>query len=417
MSDKSKSGPTSPTSSPNWNTTTKIFIAAFLFILLSFTFWRLSALIGPLVIAGMIAYVFNPLIALLDEHTPMSRGVAIGVVYILFAMVVVGALTAASVTLYQQTLGLYAIVQELVLMGPERFNEFISQPLQIGSRTIELSKLNLDLVQVSQQLFSAIQPVLSQSGQFIGQAATATASGIGWAIVTFVLSIYFAIDLPRFGGLIGDAAQQPGYRRDAERILSEFGRIWSGYLRGQTILAIIMSICFTVTLSLLGVRFALVLGLLAGVLDFFPYIGPFIVVTLSALVATLQGSNWLGLSPIWFGVVVLLAGLILQQIEGNWLNPRIMGEAIGLHPMLVMVGALMGGILGGILGIMLAAPVLATVKLLGTYTWRKMFDLDPFPEPDSLTTTLTPAEEITEHTQVQDISTSPQFSSSEPKSR
>jgi predicted PurR-regulated permease PerM len=235
---------------------------------------------------------------------------------------------------------------------------------------------------VSQQLFSAVQPILGQSGQFIGQVASYTVNWVTWAIFIFVISIYFAIDLHRFGGFIGNAAQQPGYRRDAERLLHEFGRIWNGYLRGQTLLAVIMAALFYITMSALGVRFALVLGILAGILDFIPFVGPFIVISLSVLVAIFQGSNWLGLSAIWFGMVVLLAGFTLQQIEGNWLNPRIVGGAIGLHPMLVMIGALMGGILGGVLGIMLAAPVMATVKLLGTYTWRKLFDIDPFPEPE-----------------------------------
>jgi predicted PurR-regulated permease PerM len=370
--------------SPKWNSTTKIFVCAFVFILILLALWRFSTLIGPLVIAGIIAYVFNPLILLINRHTPLSRSMAIAAVYILFALLVLAALVAAGVTITQQAYGLVAVLREFVEAGPDRLSELINESFQIGTRTFTLSQLNLDLAQVSQQLFATIQPILSRSGQFIGQAASATVNWIGWAIFIYVLSIYFAIDLPRFGGLIGDAAHQPGYRRDVEHLLHQFTRIWNGYLRGQTLLAVIMTVLFTLTMMALGVRFALVLGILAGILEFIPFIGPFIVVSLSVLVAVFQGGNWLGLSPVWFGVVVLLAGLTLQQVEGNWLNPRVVGSALGLHPMLVMVGALMGGILGGVLGIMLAAPVMATIKFLGTYTWRKMFDLDPFPEPETI---------------------------------
>jgi len=370
------------TPSPNWNTTTKIFVSALTLALINLALWRFSTLIGPLVIAGIIAYVFNPIISWLQQHTFLNRGGAVALVYVIFAAVVLAAVVAAGVTIIQQAFGLVGVVQGLVAAGPNWFDAFISRPVQIGSRTIILSELDVNLEFVAQQLFAAVQPILGQSGQFIGQVASYAVNWITWAIFIFVISIYFAVDLHRFGGLIGDAAQQPGYRRDAERLLHEFGRIWNGYLRGQTLLAVIMAALFYVTMLLLGVRFALVLGILAGVLEFIPFVGPFIVISLSVLVAVLQGDNWLETNPVWFGLIVLAAGLILQQIEGNWLNPRVMGEAIGLHPMLVMIGALMGGILGGVLGIMLAAPVMATVKLLGAYTWRKLFDLDPFPEPE-----------------------------------
>lgn len=370
------------TPSPNWNTTTKVFVTVLVLVLINLALWRFSTLIGPLVIAGIMAYVFNPLIEWLDRHTPLNRGLSVALVYVVFACIVLSVVVAVGVTIIQQAFGLVGVVQGLVATGPDWFNEIINQPFQIGSRTIVLSQSNVELDFVAQQLFSAVQPILSQSGQFIGQVASYAVNWITWAIFIFVISIYFAVDLHRFGGLIGDAAQQPGYRRDVEHLLHEFGRIWNGYLRGQTLLAVIMAVLFYMTMWLLGVRFALVLGIVAGVLDFIPYVGPFVTISLAALVAVFQGENWMGINPLWFGLIVFVVGFTLQQIEGNWLNPRIVGGAVGVHPMLVMIGALMGGILGGILGIMLAAPIMATVKLLGNYTWRKLFDLDPFPETE-----------------------------------
>lgn len=368
------------TRSPNWSLTTKIFVAAFTLVLFGLATWYFQSVIGPLIIAGMLAYILNPLIVWLDEYTPLSRGVAIGIVYGLFVLLVLGVLTAAGVSIYQQGYGLIWAVQAIIRDGPDLIQSLVTQPIRFGNWTLYPDQLNLDISLVWQQLASAIQPIITQSAQFVGTAATTTASGIGWAIIIFVISIYFAVDLPRFGNLISDAIYQPGYRRDVERLLLEIGRIWDGYLRGQTILAVLTAVTFTILLTVLGVRYALVLGILAGVLTFIPFIGPFIIITLSTMVAIVQGDNWLGLGPIWFGVVVFLAGLIFHQIVGNWLNPYIVGGAINLHPLVVMVGAIMGTILAGILGVILAAPVLATVKLLGTYAWRKMFDLDPFPE-------------------------------------
>ncbi|MCB0164323.1 MAG: AI-2E family transporter [Anaerolineae bacterium] len=365
--------------SPNWSTPTKLFVAAFATILLGLAVWRFQSVISPLVVAGIIAYILNPLIVMLDRRTPMSRGGAIGIVYTTFALIVMALLAVASVTIYQQTAGLIDVSEEVIVNGPAQFEAFFSRSVTIGPWTFQPNQFEIDFNTILEQLASGFQAILSQSAQFVTAAASMTAGWIGWAVLVFVLSIYFAIDWPRFGGIISDAIYQPGYRQDVKRLLAETGRIWNSYLRGQTLLATLMAVIFAIVLWILGVRYALLLGVLAGVLDFIPFVGAFITVALSTAVAMFQGENWLGLSPLWFGLLVLGIGIILQQIEGNWLNPRIVGGALGLHPLLIMVGAIMGSTLAGLLGVMLAAPVLATVKLLGVYAWRKMFDLDPFP--------------------------------------
>jgi predicted PurR-regulated permease PerM len=370
--------------SPSWSTTTKVFVAAFTLVVIGLAVWRFHTLIGPLIIAGIIAYLLNPMIVWLERYTHLSRGLAIAVVYPIFAVIVLAVLIAAGVTIYSQIIGLIITIQEIFWAGPEQLNTLLNQTITLGRWTVDGSKIDLNMVQVVQQVLAVIQPALSQSALFVGYVASTTATLIGWAIVVFVLSIYFAIDLPRFGSLISQVIYQPGYRRDVERLLHEFGTIWNGYLRGQSTLALLMVVIYSVVLWLLGVRFSLALGLLAGVLDFVPYLGPTIILSLSTLVALFQGSNWLGIGSIWYALLVALAALTIQQIEGNWLNPRIVGRAVGLHPLLVIIGAIMGGTLVGILGMILAAPIIATIKLLGTYGWRKMFDLDPFPEPELL---------------------------------
>lgn len=369
--------------SPNWSTPTKLFVAAFATILLGLAVWRFQSIISPLVVAGIMAYILNPLIVLLDRRTPMSRAGAIAIVYTTFALIVMALLTVASVTIYQQTAGLINVIQEIIVNGPSQFETFLSRSITIGPWTFQPDQFEIDFNTLLEQLAAGFQAVLSQSAQFVTAAASMTAGWVGWAVLVFVLSIYFAIDWPRFGGLISDAIYQPGYREDVKRLLAETGRIWNSYLRGQTLLATLMAVIFSIVLWILGVRYAFLLGVLAGILDFIPFVGAFITVALSTAVAMFQGENWLGLSPLWFGLLVLGIGIILQQIEGNWLNPRIVGGALGLHPLLVMVGAIMGSTLAGLLGVMLAAPVLATVKLLGVYAWRKMFDLDPFPDSET----------------------------------
>ncbi len=99
------------------------------------------------------------------------------------------------------------------------------------------------------------------------------------------------------------------------------------------------------------------------------------------LVALFQPSNWLGLSPLAYAGVVLVAAILIQQVENNFLVPRIIGGSLNLHPVIILVGAVIAANLAGIIGLLLSAPALATLRLFGRYIYRKMFDLQPWPEP------------------------------------
>jgi predicted PurR-regulated permease PerM len=177
------------------------------------------------------------------------------------------------------------------------------------------------------------------------------------------------------------AAQQPGYQADARRVNREFGRIWRAYLRGQIILGLIIFLAVWLALTLLGVQNAFVLGVLSGVLEFLPVIGPFIGTGAASISAFFQPTNYMGLDPWVYALLVIGVMFLIQQIENNLLVPRIVGGALNLHPLIVIIGVVIGASLAGLVGAVLAAPLLATVKLMGTYAWRKLFDLPPFPDP------------------------------------
>jgi hypothetical protein len=89
----------------------------------------------------------------------------------------------------------------------------------------------------------------------------------------------------------------------------------------------------------------------------------------------------MGLSPIYFALLILGVQILLQQLENNFLVPRIIGGSLNLHPIVILVGAIVGASLAGITGLLLSAPVIASLRLFGRYVYRKVFDLDPWPEP------------------------------------
>lgn len=367
--------------SPHWNRTTKTIVVIAALLLLVLTAWRFSGLIAQMVIAAVLAYVLNPLIRFVNENTPLQRGTLILITYFAFILLVIGAFTVTGVVAYTQILSLIDAFPDLITnlfslvrgwLDPN--NVYVFGPFEFTLET-------LDWNSIRQQLLGLVEPLLTQSGQYAGQLASTTLRLLGNFLFIWVISIYIALEIPRMREYVGAVAQAPGYRQDAERLMAEFSRIWSAYLRGQIFLGLVIGVIVGVTLAVLGVQNALALGILSGLLEFVPVVGPIIGAGAAVIVAFFQPANYLGLSSFWFAMAVLAVMFVIQQLENNILVPRIVGEALDLHPLLVMIGVFMGASLAGILGAILAAPVLASLKLLSLYAWRKIFDLPPFEEP------------------------------------
>ncbi len=170
----------------------------------------------------------------------------------------------------------------------------------------------------------------------------------------------------------------PGYAEDFKKLGKELGRIWNAFLRGQMIIFTLAFIFYFFVLSVLGVRYALGLALLAGISKFLPYIGPAMVWVALALVSYFQAFKLFGMEPWAYTVLVILIALVFDQILDGLITPRILADALSVHPAAVLVSALVFADLIGILGIIIAAPMLATFVLFGRYVMRKMLDRDPW---------------------------------------
>ncbi len=368
--------------SPPWGLTTKAFVTIITILLVVLVAYRFQSLIALLVFAVILAYLLNPVINFVNERTSLSRNSVILIAYLLSAAGFIWALIALGVAAFQE---IGALIEEAPMLV-DRITD-IFQELTTRTDTFQIGQFQIDPIiipwdAITNQIIGLIEPVVSQSGQFVGQAATTVVGLIGNFFFIFVISIYIAIEIPKMSGYVGDFAQTPGYRQDAERITREFGRIWSSYLRGQVILGLIIFLVVWIGLSILGVQNALALGILSGLLEFVPVLGPVIGAGAAIAVAFFQPQNYMGLESWQYALAVLGLMFLIQQLENNILVPRIVGGALDLHPLVVMVAVFMGGSIAGILGAILAAPVTATLKLLGVYAWRKMFDMHPFPTPE-----------------------------------
>ncbi|MBX2998751.1 MAG: AI-2E family transporter [Caldilineaceae bacterium] len=384
--------------SPPWGTTTKAIVAVVALLLTAILIWRFRDLLTPLIIAALLAYILNPLISFIDARTRLTRAQTVLTVYLILALIVLSGSAAIGFVAVDQVLVLsdaiprwtaqaIALLPELPGFIPARWEfwgfEIDLMPLQAQVQAQFDAFLNRDQIDwraIATQVFNIVEPVFSRGGSLAATVVQATVSVLGLMFLVFVISIYMASDAPRFSQAISNVAHQPGYRQDADRLKADISRVWAAYLRGQVVLALVIFVVVSVSLGILGVNNALGLGLLSGIMEFLPVIGPLIGTGAAILVALFQQNIPWGLAGWQFALIVTAVMFLIQQLENNILVPRIVGDALDLHPLLVMVSVIMGASLAGLLGAVLAAPVVASVKILGGYAWRKLLDLPPFPD-------------------------------------
>ncbi|MFN2178259.1 MAG: AI-2E family transporter [Candidatus Promineifilaceae bacterium] len=372
-------------SSPLWGRSTKLLVIIIGLVLVALAAWRFQSLIVMTILAAVIAYVLNPLVVFVNERTRISRGWVILAIYLLLAFAFIALFISLGVAAYDQATDFINLVPALIDQVMSLFEtiNLRSEPIVIYDQIV-IEPLSLPWESITNQLLGLIQPTLSTSGGFVGQLASTTVRTLGNFIFVFVISVYLIFEAPNIGSYLQELAAQPGYETDMERMAKEFSRIWSAYLRGQVILGVVIFFVVWLGLSVIGVRNALTLGLIAGLLEFVPTVGPIISTVIAMSVALFQPVNPWGLAGWQFAIIVLVFMIVVQQLENNFLVPRIVGSALDLHPLIVIIGVFMGASVAGILGAILAAPLLASMKLIAVYAWRKLFDQPPFPEYDPI---------------------------------
>jgi predicted PurR-regulated permease PerM len=138
--------------------------------------------------------------------------------------------------------------------------------------------------------------------------------------------------------------------------------------------------------AMLGLPGAFALGVIAGLLEIIPSVGPIISTIPAVIVALLQGSYFLPVNNLTFALIVILFYFLVQQLENYIVVPRVLGQAVELHPLVVLTGVLIGATAFGILGALLASPTIASIIAIVRYLYRKITNKAPFVEKE-----LTPA--------------------------
>jgi len=369
--------------SPSWGATTKLVVGLTIVAIVAALFARFQTLLGPLVLAFMLTYLLHPIAKTVSNSTPLTWRMAVNLMYIILVILLISLFTATGFAVVGQFQSLVNVIERFLTSLPDMLTELSTESYVLGPLRIDMSQyLSADnLTRLAEQVLSAAQPILGQAGGLLATVASGTVATIAWGLFVIMVSYFLLVDMARVSNPL-QSIEIPGYDSDIRRLARELELIWDAFLRGQMILFTLALFVFSLVLSALGTRFFLALALLTGLARFVPYIGAPITWTVIALVTYFQAGNYLGLVPWQYTLVVIGFVIIIDNIFDNLVSPRILGHSLGVHPAAVLVAAIIAANLLGLVGVVLAAPVLATLLLAGRYTFRKMLDLDPWPEPE-----------------------------------
>lgn len=308
--------------------------------------YLLSPILTPFLLAGVIAYIFNPLVTKLESwRIPRFLGTILVMVLLLCLFT---ALIIIIAPLFERQFFLL-IEKAPIYLETIRSSLIPWLEKQLGTN------LQLDIA----QLKSLLKQNWQDTGGLFIKLIPSLKSG-GAATLEFFLSIllvpvvlfYFLRDWKNLVGLIDDII--PRHWHEQFNILaSETDKVLAEFLRGQLSVVLLMSFCYVTGLWLVGLEFALPIGVIAGVLVFVPYLGLGIGLLLASLAALLQFQGWGSLLSVW-----LVFG-IAQALESMIITPWLVGDRIGLHPVAVIFALLAFGQLFGFVGLLLALPASA----------------------------------------------------------
>jgi len=368
-------------SSPKWSSNTKTVVALIMVAIIAGLLIRFRQLVVPLFVAIIMAYLIYPLANFLHKRVGISWRLSALTILILMLVTLLGLLTLGGLAIVEQVQSLILFIQDQIRDIPTIIAELSAHPIDLGFFQIDLA--TYDLTSLVNQLLGMIQPILSNTANILGRVAAGAATTLGWTFFALLVSYFILNDS---GGVRARLInlQIPGYNEDLTRMGFELGRIWNAFLRGQLIIITLTIFIYIFLLGAMGVRFYFGLAILAGLARFVPYIGPWVTWITYGLVTYFQGSTILGMETWFYVVFVLVVAIVVDFTLDNFAVPRLMGDALDVHPASIMVAALISASLFGLVGVLLAAPVMATIKLIVNYLTRKLFDLDPWAKIEKL---------------------------------
>ena len=345
--------------------------------LLVYSFDKLGGLIGhfsgvlwPLAVAGIMALIMRPVVELLEQKLKLKRLSAVITLYGVFVLAVAGCIVLITPPLVEQVLAFIAYVPEFWSNAFDYVKQHYPQWVEFAHKQLE-----------NETIKSAVDGLLNEAKELTKQMLPSLKSAGSGVLGVFGFITHLAVvPIYLFFFLLSSAEPtknfdkqlpflKPDVRDDVVFLIREFISIVVSFFRGQLVIGLLMGAMLAVGFTVVGLKFGLIIGLMLGILNIVPYLGTIIGLSVALPLALLQPDGGMPLVGL-----VLLVFIIVQNIEGWYLTPKIMSDRTGLHPVAIIVSIFFWGTaLSGILGMVLAIPLTAFFVTAWRLVKRKYF--------------------------------------------
>jgi predicted PurR-regulated permease PerM len=337
-----------------WLTLVSVMVGGAIFL------WAVHSLLAPFLWAAIIAYAFNPIVTGLAKRTGFHRAWFVVLLYLFLIGLVVGAIVGLLPTIHAEM----AQIPDTVADIRDYFGH---------TNIIRLFGVRIDIHTLSQGAVNSANAFTNSLTQNALVVVTMIFGSIVKLLAFLVATFYFLLDAERIAHWIHSLIP-PRWHDEVGALATQVDRVLGAYIRGQLILMGVMTgLAYAAMGPILRLHYALVLALVAGVLELFPVVGPLIAWLLALLTGLLTPHIPYGWSPEEYAIAILVAYAVVRQLQDNITIPNVMGRTLRLHPALVLFVVLCGGYLWGLTGVFLAVPATAVLRIVFRYLYTKIF--------------------------------------------
>lgn len=330
--------------------------AVVLTALFLFTF---NTILAPFIVGIVIAYLLNPIV-IIFERKSLSRTIASIVILSTFLLVVLVLFAFLIPPLYREAV-------QFAESAPDYFEQLLArlQPyIGMVGQEINTDDLEENIGTVFRNNASNALNFSSNLFSGILSGGRAVIGTITFILITPLVSFFVMNEWPAITKWVDDLIPRHRYK-EIKGLLWDIDKKIAGFVRGQMLVAASLGIVYALALTIAGLEFSVLIGLLAGLLSIIPLFGSIVGLLVSVIVAWFQSAD------ITFVLIIAAIFLVGQVLEGNVITPKLLGGSVGMHPLWILFSIMAGSALFGIVGMMLAVPVAATLGVLTGFALKK----------------------------------------------
>jgi predicted PurR-regulated permease PerM len=330
----------------------------------------LIKVVKPLILGFVFAYLMDPMVDWFENkykkvkfnkifrrfYAPRTWAATTSVVIIIIVVLGLISLLVFSVTNQMRL----ASFDDIVRIGNDFADSFKAFYEDIKDK---LNNLNIQSQQFEEYITSVTEDIVNSVVYFVRSSLNSVTNISGYLttfIFSFIIGVYFMIDgrmIIKYANKVCQAMLSQHKNEQFHGIVHDLDEVFSGYIRGQLMDALFMMFMISLVLSITGVKFAIVIGIFAGIGNLIPYFGPIVAYISTAIVGLIDGD-------IHTLIASFIALFIIQAIDGNLIGPKLLSRSIKIHPLIIIISLIFGSAVGGFMGMLLAVPVGAYIKMV-----------------------------------------------------